>query len=257
MRQVEETDKKRRMGENGVNDRGYTNEQQLQLNDLKKTHQQTTESAQRALMTANQTRQLAKDTLEDLHTQGEKLQKVDRDLENIDDDVKEAKSLLKYMRRCCLCFLFACCCDCDPHVERDNQRGKRVKARRQVRQHDAQLVNMDREHRLQADREDGAVRSELIGTGRPAPRADGTDIGEGLHKLDRDEIRRQTDTQNVALDGISAALGDLDLMSKEMGSELDEQNQRIDATGMHADTAHNDLRSMQRGARKDFGLRVK
>jgi hypothetical protein len=124
--------------------------------------------------TANQTRQLAADTLEELHTQGEKLEKVDRDLNDvrsvsqhsceasaasqlshlstrwsscdrwhvrlgwqaqhasaltqIDTDVKEAKGILRYMRRCCLCFLCSCCCDCDPDAERDNQRRKRVKA---------------------------------------------------------------------------------------------------------------------------------
>lgn len=33
--------------------------------------------------TANQTRQLAADTLEELHTQGEKLEKVDRDLNDV------------------------------------------------------------------------------------------------------------------------------------------------------------------------------
>lgn len=33
--------------------------------------------------TANQTRQLAADTLEELHTQGEKLEKVDRDINDV------------------------------------------------------------------------------------------------------------------------------------------------------------------------------
>lgn len=46
----------------------------------------------------------------------------------IDTDVKEAKGILRYMRRCCLCFLCSCCCECDPDAERDNQRRQRVKA---------------------------------------------------------------------------------------------------------------------------------
>ena len=45
----------------------------------------------------------------------------------IHTDVKEAKSLLKYMRRCCCCFIFSCCCDCDADAERDAQRRRRVK----------------------------------------------------------------------------------------------------------------------------------
>lgn len=35
------------------------------------------------MQTANQTRQLAAGTLEELHTQGEKLEKVDRDLNDV------------------------------------------------------------------------------------------------------------------------------------------------------------------------------
>ena len=45
----------------------------------------------------------------------------------IDTDVDESKSILSYMRRCCLCFLCACCCDGDKDVARDNTRKKRVK----------------------------------------------------------------------------------------------------------------------------------
>lgn len=244
------------MTQNDVNERGYTREQQLELNNAKKAHKETTASAQRAYMTANQTRQLAKDTLEELHTQGEKLQKVDRGLVDIDTDVKEAKTLIKYMKRCCLCFLCSCCCDCDPNAERDKHRRKRVKAREQNRQQDTQLTNMDREHRMQTNRDDSNMRSDLIRSGETASCADGHSIGEGLHDDDRAEIRRHTDTQNVALNGIAEALTDLDLMGKQMGVELEQQNQRIDATGEHAETAHNELRSMQRGARKDFQLRI-
>ena len=45
----------------------------------------------------------------------------------IDTDVDESKSILSYMRRCCLCFLCSCCCDGDKDVVRDNTRKKRVK----------------------------------------------------------------------------------------------------------------------------------
>lgn len=44
----------------------------------------------------------------------------------IDADVKEAKGILAYMRRCCLCFLFSCCCDCDPSKQADATRAERV-----------------------------------------------------------------------------------------------------------------------------------
>jgi len=251
-----------RQDDGGVNDRGYTRDQQVMLDDAKRTHAATTATAQRALQTANQTRQLAADTLEELHTQGEKLEKVDRDLDDIDHDVKEAKSLLAYMRRCCCCFVFSCCCDCDADVERDRQRRQRVKARAEARRGDTELSQMEKDrrtHQSNAHNND-AQRSELIGNGkargRPGDRMD-QGIGQGLHEADQAEIRRHTDTQNAALDGISSALDDLTHIADAMGSELDQQNRRIDATGAHAENAHDDLRNVQRGARQDFKLRVR
>lgn len=38
------------MAENGINERGYTRDQQVQLDEAKRAHQETTASAQRALM---------------------------------------------------------------------------------------------------------------------------------------------------------------------------------------------------------------
>ena len=45
----------------------------------------------------------------------------------IDADVEESKSILRYMRRCCLFFLCASCCDCDGNKLRDETRKSRVK----------------------------------------------------------------------------------------------------------------------------------
>ena len=48
----------------------------------------------------------------------------------IDADVEESRSIVRYMRRCCLFFLCSCCCECDPDADRDAQRAARVKARK-------------------------------------------------------------------------------------------------------------------------------
>ncbi len=108
--------------------------------------------------TAEQTREIAANTLDALHQQGQKLEVVERDLYEvqlfyqqhfessrlswassyshqyasyltlqIDADVVEAKGILKYMRRCCLFFLCSCCCECDPNAQRDETRKARVK----------------------------------------------------------------------------------------------------------------------------------
>ena len=45
----------------------------------------------------------------------------------IQADVREAMGVLKYMRRCCLCFLCSCCCSCDPLQGQQESRRVRVK----------------------------------------------------------------------------------------------------------------------------------
>jgi hypothetical protein len=246
----------------GVNADGYTADQQQQLDFAKRKHRETTDSAQRALQTANQTRQLAADTLEELHTQGEKLEKVDRDLNDIDTDVKEAKGILRYMRRCCLCFLCSCCCDCDPDAERDNQRRKRVKARDQARRSEHEMSQMDRQRRREQmnGQVNGAAKQELLQGAQPRQRPGdrmARQMGEGLADKDRDDIQHQTELQERALDGIDSALDDLGVMSKHMGVELDEQNRRVDAVGARAENTHDEIRNIQRNARQDFKLRVR
>ena len=72
---------------------------------------------------AEQTSELAQSTLVETHRQGQQLGKVGQHVEDIDRDVKEAGALLRFMRRCCC---FQCCDCCDPTVEEDRRRAKRL-----------------------------------------------------------------------------------------------------------------------------------
>lgn len=135
-----------------------------------------------AKQTAEKTKEVALATLDDLHEQGEQLGRVQRDLNvvsfgfpvfvfpsfffslarspssasnaktktQIDADVEESRSIVKYMRRCCLFFLCSCCCECDPDAERDALRKARVRARRAAKKKEVEALGRIEERKKAA-----------------------------------------------------------------------------------------------------------
>ncbi|CAL8467459.1 g6997 [Coccomyxa elongata] len=256
----------------------YTAEEAEMVDKAKRVHRGTTESAQRALKTAERTRELAANTLGELESQGQKLDRIDADLHEIDQDVDESKSVLSYMRRCCLCFLCSCCCDGDRDVVRDNTRKQRVKGRNQARAQEQEMYAKAKETRkaetpaaataAHAPVNEEAARSELFSKPgrvnieerrrqRAAQRNPAYRIGENLADEDRDEIQAETHKQEETFDQIGAALGDLKHMSHAMNDELKRQENVLDAVTDHTDRTGYDIQHVSAQARKDFKVRPK
>ncbi|CAK0787334.1 hypothetical protein CVIRNUC_010552 [Coccomyxa viridis] len=260
----------------------YTMEEAETVDKAKRTHRETTQSAQRALKTAERTKELAANTLGELQHQGQKLDMIDRDLHDIDTDVDESKSILSYMRRCCLCFLCACCCDGDKDVARDSTRKKRVKDANKARIQEQEMLARANEERKEASgavstaaqvpRNEEAARDELFGqqpvakSGRvnieerrrqraAAQRSAAGRIGEGLADEDREDIQTETEKQEDTFDHIGSALGDLKHMSNEMNNELKRQERVLDAVTDHTDRSAYELQNVSHQAKKDFKVR--
>ncbi|CAL5222338.1 g4687 [Coccomyxa viridis] len=260
----------------------YTQEEAVIVDKAKRTHNETTQSAQRALKTAERTKELAANTLGELQHQGQKLDMIDRDLHDIDTDVDESKSILSYMRRCCLCFLCSCCCDGDKDVARDNARKTRIKEANKARTQEQEMLARANEHRKEASAaattaqhapaNEEAQRDELFGqasapkSGRvnieerrrqraAAQRSAASRIGEGLADEDREEIQEETQKQEDTFDQIGSALGDLKHMSHEMNSELKRQEKVLDAVTDHTDRSAYELQNVSQQAKKDFKVR--
>lgn len=253
-------------------DRGYTMEEAVIVDQAKKKHVETTQAAARAAKTAEQTREIAANTLDALHQQGQKLEVVERDLYEIDADMVEAKGILKYMRRCCLFFLCSCCCECDPNAQRDETRKARVKQRQNARKQEKEMYEMAR-----------TTRQEDVGAGRSGNRADKPlseeqarsellsstqrlranidpnkhHIGDQLADEDRLQVRRQTQEQDKHLDVISDALSDLQRIGEAMGSEVKYQDAIIDRNQDHVSNADTQLRNLSNQAVKDHRLNYK
>lgn len=250
-------------------DRGYSMEEAVIVDKAKRTHKETTASAQRAAKTAEQTREIAANTLDALHQQGQKLEVVERDLYEIDADVVEAKGILKYMRRCCIFFLCSCCCECDPNAQRDATRKARVKQRQLARKQEKEMYDLAQKSRTEdaaagrtgnrSDKplSDEQARSELLSsTQRLRANLDPEkhEIGDQLAEQDRLEVRRETNEQDKHLDVISDALNDLQRIGEAMGSEVKYQDAIIERNQAHVSTADTQLRNLSNQAVKDHRL---
>eukprot|EP00891_Asterochloris_glomerata_P001913 jgi/Astpho2/1913/fgenesh1_pg.00038_%23_58_t len=248
----------------------HSMEEQAVVDKAIKTHQDTTASAQRAAKVAEETRDMAGNTLDALHEQGQRLDRVEGDLYEIDADVDEAKGILKYMRRCCIFFLCSCCCECDPNAERDKTRRTRVKQRqlaRKMEKEQQDKINEQRRNDKEAGR-GGAkdlqmtaqeARSELLKSkaamgGATATNGNRHEIGDGLAAEDAQTMRRHTNEQDKALDTINDALGDLQRMGEAMHTEIKYQDGIIDRVDDKTSKTGTGLQNLTQTARSDHRL---
>ena len=95
-------------------------------------HQGATASAERSLALAENCLDMGVTTLEEVARQGEGLDKADRGLDMLQEEVAEADSLIKFMSRCCLFQVMCCCCaESKEEIRRDRTRRQRLKQRRE------------------------------------------------------------------------------------------------------------------------------
>eukprot|EP00884_Botryococcus_braunii_P004916 jgi/Botrbrau1/14425/Bobra.0014s0072.1 len=252
---------------------GYSAEEGVLVETAKRTHRATTESAQRALSVAEKTKELAANTLDELNRQGQTLDRVDRDLSQIDADVQESKSLISYMRRCCCCFLFSCCCDCDDDAARDATRKQRVKMRKEIRKQESELMARaeassraapSNSTALKAPGEENMVRNELLGKADEvakkhprSKRAAAYRIGQGLNEQDKAEVDVETEAQEKALDQIDDALDAIKRMGRDMGDEISRQDEKIGRLQDRTEKTQGDLANVSNKTKKEFALKSK
>ncbi|GAB4817629.1 hypothetical protein N2152v2_004675 [Parachlorella kessleri] len=239
------------------------------LDGAKSEHAETTQAAKRALQVAEQTHDVARGTLVEIHRQGQQLDKAEAGFEVIEEEVVEASSILRFMRRWC-CIRLICCCDCfDPDVQRDRLRKRRVAQKKE----DLQATHANIELQYQAKQEtidrlvkqedsaanmtnETAARSELfsradtVKASYQAREPKGMDIGHALPEEDRREIQQQTDEQDEYLDKIGQAVGALRIMSEEMHSELGQHDPKIERLQRRAEASHDKLGGLAREARR-------
>lgn len=217
---------------------------------------------------ANETVDIGKNTLIELHRQGEQLDQIDISMKAMEEDVEEADSIVKYMRNCFCVTFFACCGNMDPNHKRDATRAKRMAARAAkideeraavAEKHLAAAAAVDR--RIQPSQqqvnipeniprpgpnatreewdeyEQEMARAELMsGGGQRQAREPGTsNAWHGLSDQDASELQHETDIQDAHLDIISHALDNMKMIGQDINTELGNQDETLDRLPVRAE----------------------
>lgn len=249
-------------------------------------HRETTQSAMRALQIAEQTADIGQATLSEVQRQGQGLDNIERGLDTMDEEVKEASSLIKFMRRFCL-FQVLCCCCCDPDVQRDRTRQKRLKQRRlddrtvqkamslqkedQIRDLDAIMRNEIPEVVLDEDEQERAkiALKYNIGSGSTGkvpivsddghhgvagvgynPQRNAAIQSGAMTEAEIQEIQEENMKQDKILSKLDKAVDSLKAMSYELNRELQEQEPQISSISDRAQTTHTNIGSLVKQARR-------
>eukprot|EP00127_Corallochytrium_limacisporum_P004538 Clim_evm8s167 gene=Clim_evmTU8s167 len=157
---------------------------------------------------AEQSRKVGAETLVTLDQQGEQLNRVDGDLDQINQNMRAAEAELTQMEKCCGC------CTC-PWNRRKNIEDSK-KYRKAYGPERGQAAN-------------GVVNEQPAGQ-PPLANPSTAETGENgkvnyIKRITNDE-REEEMNENVG--AVHEILGDLKAQAKDMGTELDRQNHQID-----------------------------
>jgi len=155
------------------------------------------ESTRRILRMAEETQDTGIKTLVALDEQGEKLNRIEENLDEINDGMKEAEKNLTGLEK--FCGLCVCRCRKRGNFEKSDEYRK------------AYGKN---------DKEDRVDRSQPGGSGNNAPK------GGYIKRINQDDARE--DEMDDNLGEVAGIVGNLKAMAIDMGSEIDTQNKQID-----------------------------
>ncbi|KAL6785859.1 hypothetical protein ACKKBG_A00455 [Auxenochlorella protothecoides x Auxenochlorella symbiontica] len=228
----------------------------------KREHRDTTAAAKRAAQIADETVDAGRNTLVEIHRQGEQLDHIERGLDHMEEDVKEASSLVKFMRRWC-CWQLCCCCLDPEHKKGRPSRQQRLKMRGVTSlDHREEVANKHMSAAAAVDRlikrddvayngDETGQRSELFQTAE-AIRSERktTSIGfgkfPGMAESDRSELDSETLKQEGYLDSIGKAVESMKALGQEMSNELQVQDTQIERLPTRAVKVNDDLNRLNK-----------
>eukprot|EP00112_Aurelia_sp_Birch-Aquarium-sp1_P014889 Seg3247.1 transcript_id=Seg3247.1/GoldUCD/mRNA.D3Y31 product="Synaptosomal-associated protein 25" protein_id=Seg3247.1/GoldUCD/D3Y31 len=176
----------------------------MELSQMQQKADQVTdeslESTRRILRTAEETQDIGIKTLVELDEQGEKLERIEETLDNINADMKEAEKNLTGLEK--FCGLCICSCRRKKNFEKTEEY-KRAYGKRD-----------DRQTNAKANTNGGQGSS-----GGEAP------SGGYIQRVTNDAREDEMDDN---LGQVAGIVGNLKAMAMDMGTELDSQDVRID-----------------------------
>ena len=242
-------------------------------------HQGTTASAERSLALAEDCLDMGVATLEEVARQGEGLDKADRGLDMVQEEVADADAIIKSMSGCCLFQVLCCCCcgESKEEIRRDRARRQRLKQRRE----DDEVVRRAMNGDTNGDTNGGPK-------GGPKDGPNGRPNGNGARGHDDEELERvaaryspasprlaakrheiprnphqnvitdeqiatinsETRKQDELLDQIGDAVDKLKVVGEALQTELDEQDGQVERLQERAIETKYGLNELTNKARK-------
>jgi len=180
-------------------------------------HNDTTATAERALRLVEESKQIKDATLKELDVQNRKLENLNDNLHDMNETLTYSEKLLRYMRRCCCCWMFDSCTGADPEAKAERE-WQEYTARTEYKDNDSYNGMSPRTRKRHADKKK---------TPPPANFRDpDTNLGKG-HESQANQLAKETHTQNRMLDQIEKGLDELLEGAKDIGDAVDEQDKRI------------------------------
>ena len=242
-------------------------------------HQGAAASAERSLALAENCLDMGVTTLEEVARQGEGLDKADRGLDMVQEEVADADAIIKSMSGCCLFQVLCCCCcgESKEEIRRDRARRQRLKQRRE----DDEVVRRAMNGDTNGDTNGGPK-------GGPKDGPNGRPNGNGARGHDDEELERvaaryspasprlaakrheiprnphqnvitdeqiatinsETRKQDELLDQVGDVVDKLKVVGEALQTEVDEQDELVERLQERAVETKHDLKQITTKARK-------
>ncbi|XP_034714896.1 synaptosomal-associated protein 23-like isoform X1 [Etheostoma cragini] len=169
------------------------------------------ESTRRMLQMAEESKQTGANTMVMLEQQGEQLKSVDKGLDQINQDMRQAEKNLTDLSKCCgLC---VCPCNRVSSIEHDSQYKRTWGIRGADGEVDSNGSNV-------VSKQPSGVHNGQAGQVNSAP------SGPYIKRITNDA---REDEMEDNLEAVGSIVGNLKNMAMEMGNEIDQQNKHIDS----------------------------
>ncbi|KAJ9533138.1 hypothetical protein QJQ45_018231, partial [Haematococcus lacustris] len=230
------------------------------VSEASTTHRETTQTAQRALRVIEQSKQVQANTMQELDKQGKQLGNMKSKLHKvINEDLTYSERLLRYMRRCCCCWICDSCTEADPETQRRRDwqarvdKGKTEAKDKALAEESASAKTATGPPGSSAGQQD-VEASGSSSSSAPSPHYRDPDIKLPAQYASQElKLHTETRKQNELLDQIHVGLGDLLNGAKQIGEEIGTQTRALDKVQNRAENTTGRIHEMNNKSQlRDF-----
>ena len=188
-------------------------------------------SAQRSLRLAEQTRDIQANTIMKLKEQGHQIERMQNDIDTVHNNMKQSERKLRSIESVWGSFANKVTSSRNANYKKKaHQDRKLMKKRKEAEKKNRKVKEAQWEERRSADRANSRKKRDTMVRRDPGSR--GVEVGS-----QEEQFYKIIDDTDQQLDALVGVLDDIKSISLDMGVELNEQNDRLDALRHDVDKA--------------------